>query len=155
MEKSGVKVVIGPIFYESLEKLNTIDNLTFIALTNKISKIPKNIIAFGININSQIDALEKYFKKNEISKTVLLSPKNQFIEQTKAINDSKLEYYKASNFDTDPKKITQEIEKFSKLPIKAQIYINFIEKFVDAKVSTISTSPERKDTILIEDPFNT
>ena len=45
--------------------------------------------------------------------------------------------------------------KFSKLPIKAQIYINFIEKFVDAKVSTISTSPERKDTILIEDPFNT
>ena len=39
--------------------------------------------------------------------------------------------------------------------LKAQNYINFIEEFVEAKVSTISTSPERKDTILIEDPFKT
>ena len=107
LEKIGVRVVIGPVFYESLEKLNTIDNLTFVAFTNKINKIPKNTIAFGININSQIDALKKYFEKNEISKTVLLSPKNQFTEQTQAISDSKLEYYKASNYDTDPKKITQ------------------------------------------------
>ena len=42
---------------------------------------------------------------------------------------------------------------FSDLPIEAQNYIKFIEEFVEAKVSTISTSPERKDTILIEDPF--
>ena len=44
-------------------------------------------------------------------------------------------------------------KKFSDLPINAQKYINFIENFVEAKVSSISTSPERKDTILIEDPF--
>ena len=35
----------------------------------------------------------------------------------------------------------------------AQKYIKFVEKFVEAKVSAISTSPERKDTILLEDPF--
>tara|TARA_B100000586_G_C20084113_1_gene416814 strand:- start:101 stop:682 length:582 start_codon:yes stop_codon:yes gene_type:complete len=45
------------------------------------------------------------------------------------------------------------IKIFSDLPKNAQIYINFIEKFVEAKVSTISTSPERNDTILIENPF--
>ena len=45
------------------------------------------------------------------------------------------------------------IKIFSGLPKNAQIYINFIEKFVEAKVSTISTSPERNDTILIENPF--
>tara|TARA_B100001996_G_scaffold353224_1_gene314436 strand:+ start:58 stop:1350 length:1293 start_codon:yes stop_codon:yes gene_type:complete len=45
------------------------------------------------------------------------------------------------------------IKNFSDLPKNAQIYINFIEKFVEAKVSTISTSPERNDTILIENPF--
>ena len=28
-----------------------------------------------------------------------------------------------------------------------------LEKFVEAKISSISTSPERKDTILIESPF--
>ena len=45
------------------------------------------------------------------------------------------------------------IKKFSNLPKNAQSYINFIEEFVETKVSTISTSPERNDTILIEDPF--
>ena len=45
------------------------------------------------------------------------------------------------------------IKKFSDLPKNAQSYINFIEEFVEAKVSSISTSPERNDTILIENPF--
>ena len=43
--------------------------------------------------------------------------------------------------------------EFSELPKEAQHYINFIEEFIEAKISTISTSPERKDTILILDPF--
>ena len=45
------------------------------------------------------------------------------------------------------------IKSFSDLPLEAQNYIKFIEEFVEAKLSSISTSPERKDTILIEDPF--
>ena len=45
------------------------------------------------------------------------------------------------------------IQSFSELPDNAQKYIKFIEEFVEAKVSTVSTSPERKDTILIQDPF--
>ena len=45
------------------------------------------------------------------------------------------------------------IKNFYDLPKNAQNYINFIEEFVEAKVSSVSTSPERKDTILIEDPF--
>ena len=39
------------------------------------------------------------------------------------------------------------------LPDNAKIYVKEIEKFVGAKISSISTSPERKDTILIEKPF--
>ena len=39
------------------------------------------------------------------------------------------------------------------LPEKAKKYIYALEDFVGAKVSSISTSPEREDTILIEDPF--
>tara|TARA_Y100001970_G_scaffold113513_1_gene141551 strand:- start:5032 stop:6324 length:1293 start_codon:yes stop_codon:yes gene_type:complete len=45
------------------------------------------------------------------------------------------------------------IKKFTELPKEAQLYIKFIEEFVEARVSVISTSPERNDTILIEDPF--
>ena len=32
--------------------------------------------------------------------------------------------------------------------------IGVIEDLVEAKLSSISTSPEREDTILLEDPFN-
>ena len=40
------------------------------------------------------------------------------------------------------------------LPEKAKIYIHALEDFIGAKISSISTSPEREDTILVEDPFS-
>ena len=46
------------------------------------------------------------------------------------------------------------IKNFEKLPEKAKTYILELEKFIGAKVSSISTSPERNDTILIVDPFS-
>ena len=85
LEELGVKIVIGPIFYESLERLDEINNITFISLTNKTQKIPKNTIAFGINIDSQMDALKKYFDEINIAKTLLLSPKSEFVYQSKLI----------------------------------------------------------------------
>ncbi len=48
---------------------------------------------------------------------------------------------------------TKGIKKFKKLPKNAQNYIKGLEKFIETKVASISTSPERKDTILIENPF--
>ena len=113
-EEQGIKVVIGPIFYESLERLGEINNITFISLTNKTQKIPNNTIAFGININSQIDVLKKYFNEIKVSKTLLLSPKTQFINQTEIIKDSKLKLYEVFFYDVSPKKITSEIEKLTK-----------------------------------------
>ena len=40
------------------------------------------------------------------------------------------------------------------LPDNAKKYIYAVEDFIGAKVSSISTSPEREDTILVENPFN-
>ena len=48
---------------------------------------------------------------------------------------------------------TQGIRNIKDLPEKAKSYIYAIEDFIGAKISSISTSPEREDTILIEDPF--
>ena len=39
------------------------------------------------------------------------------------------------------------------LPENAKKYIYAIEDLIKAKISSVSTSPEREDTILIEDPF--
>ena len=51
------------------------------------------------------------------------------------------------------KSSTKGIKNFKDLPENAKKYINELEKFIETKVSSISTSPERNDTILIEDPF--
>ncbi len=49
---------------------------------------------------------------------------------------------------------TQGIKKFEDLPNNAKIYVKAIEEFIETKISSISTSPEREDTILLIDPFN-
>jgi len=114
-EKEGIEIVIGPIFYENLERLEEIKKITFISLTNQTQKIPKNIIAFGINIESQMDALKKYFDKIEVSKTLLLSPKSEFIYQSKSVAEKNvLKFYRTYSYDANPKKITGEIEKITK-----------------------------------------
>ena len=51
-------------------------------------------------------------------------------------------------------KNTKGIKKWDDLPINAQKYISFIKDFCSVKISSISTSPSREDSILIEDPFN-
>ena len=48
---------------------------------------------------------------------------------------------------------TKNKRNFSELPSKAKKYISFIEEFVGIPVTMLSTSPEREDTILFQDPF--
>ncbi len=113
-EEEGIKIVIGPVFYNNLKELDKIDTVTFISLTNKVENLPKNVIAFGINIYSQINVIKEYFDKNKIFKTLLLSPKSKFITQTKIIENSDLKFKKTYFYDVSPKKITGEIEEITK-----------------------------------------
>ena len=48
---------------------------------------------------------------------------------------------------------TNGIKNIKDLPDNAKKYIFAIEDFIGAKISSISTSPEREDTILVENPF--
>ena len=50
-------------------------------------------------------------------------------------------------------KSTQGIKNIEALPENAKNYIYALEDFIGTKVSSISTSPEREDTILLENPF--
>ncbi len=51
------------------------------------------------------------------------------------------------------KKSTKGIKNIDDLPKNAKNYIFAVEDFIGTKIASISTSPERKDTILIENPF--
>ena len=81
-----------------------------------------------------------------------------------SLNGKKLDYLPAASedqFNVKPiyktfkgwKSKTKGIRNIKDLPDEAKKYIFALEDFIGAKVSTISTSPEREDTILIEDPF--
>ena len=80
------------------------------------------------------------------------------------VNGKKLDYLPAASedqFNIKPiyksfpgwKSKTQGIRNFKDLPDNARKYIHALEDFTEAKISSISTSPERDDTILVEDPF--
>ena len=81
------------------------------------------------------------------------------------LNGKKIEYFPAATEDqfnikpiykTFPgwRSKTQGIRNLKDLPDKALRYIHALEDFIGARISSISTSPERDDTILVEDPFN-
>ena len=48
---------------------------------------------------------------------------------------------------------TKGIKKWKDLPKNAQRYVNFIKNYCGVRISSISTSPKREDTILLENPF--
>jgi len=50
-------------------------------------------------------------------------------------------------------KNTAGIKKWEELPENARKYISFIKDYCGVKISSISTSPKREDTILLENPF--
>ena len=50
-------------------------------------------------------------------------------------------------------KNTKGIKKWNKLPKNAQKYIKFIKNYCGVTISSISTSPKREDTILLDNPF--
>ena len=52
------------------------------------------------------------------------------------------------------KSSTKGIKNIDDLPENAKKYIYAVEDFIGAKISSISTSPEREDTILLENPFD-
>ncbi len=121
LKDMGIKVVIGPIFYESLIYLEEVPEVTFLSLTNKTVNLPSNVISAGINATSQLNTIKKFIENNEIKKTIFLTPKLDYeIEIKKAIKQSKLKINKHYIYDIEPTKLTAQIEKITNYKIRKQ-----------------------------------
>ena len=121
LKEMGVKIVIGPIFHESLAYLDEMKDLTFLSLTNKNLKLPKNVISAGINSTSQLNAIKKFIKQNNIKKTIFLTPIQDYeFEVKKGIKNSKIKIYKNYDYNTDPTKLTEQIEEITNYKIRKQ-----------------------------------
>ena len=121
LANAGVKIIIGPVFNESLIYLDKLNEITFLALTNKNNNFSKNIINAGINATSQLNAIDKFIKLNKIEKTIFLTPDVSFKNEIKeAISNSKIKILENYIYDTDPTKLTQQIEKITRYEVRKQ-----------------------------------
>ncbi len=121
LKNIGVKIIIGPVFYKSLNYLDEIKDITFVSLTNKTNNLPENIISGGVNATSQLNAIKKFIELNEIKKTIFLTPRLDYENEIKdAIKESKIKIKKHYIYDTEPTKLTAQIEKITNYKIRKQ-----------------------------------
>ena len=121
LREMGVRIVIGPIFYESLAYLDEMKDLTFLSLTNKTLNLPKNVISAGINSTSQLNTIKKFLKINNIERTIFLTPLQDYeFEVKNGIKNSKIKIFKDYVYNTDPTKLTSQIEKITNYKIRKQ-----------------------------------
>ncbi|MDC2995929.1 ABC transporter substrate-binding protein [Candidatus Pelagibacter sp.] len=117
----GVRIFIGPVFNKNLKGLEKFKDAYFLSLTNKILNNPKNVISAGINARSQFNAIKKYQKLNELEKTLVLIPKKDYKEEIEhAIKETRLKAKKVFYYDTEPTKLTKQIEKVTRYRIRKQ-----------------------------------
>ena len=99
---------------------------------------------------TKLDVLDEL---DEIKMCIAYELKGKKIDYLPAAVDDQIDVKPIFKTFKGWKSSTKGIKKFSDLPSNAKIYISELEKFIQSKISSISTSPERNDTILIEDPF--
>ena len=103
--------MIGPIDNEDFDQVSKFNDMVFISLSNINPKFQNNIISIGISLESQLQALTNFIKKQKKNKTVILLPNNNytnFIE--KKLDNLNLKNFKIFKYSPDPKILTGEIE---------------------------------------------
>ena len=121
LSKLGIKIIIGPVFNKNLIHLDKLTEVTFLSLTNKNDNVSKNIINAGINATSQLNAIKKFLKMNKLKKTIFLTPDLDYKNEIKiAISNSKIKIIDNYIYNTDPTKLTQQIEKITRYKIRKQ-----------------------------------
>ena len=147
----GTKIVIGPIFNSSTKFLINLPEVTFLSFTNKLINNKSNVISTGVNAVSQIDAIKKFQEINNLERTFFLVPNNDFkLEIENAISKTKIKLKDKFIYDSDPTKLTAQIEKITRYPQRKQNLIDEIkrlEKSNDPNKEVKIEKLEKKDTL--------
>ena len=129
LKDSGIKIVIGPLFNESLLYLNELDGMIFLSLSNKVLKIPNNVISAGINAESQVNTIKKFQKEFNIKRTIFLIPETDYKPEIEnAIKQTKIKLKDKFIYNTDPTILTSQIEKLTRYPQRKQNLLDEIER---------------------------
>jgi len=111
IKANDIKVIIGPITNDEFEIVRKHNELIFISPSNINPEFSSNIISIGISLESQLSALINFIKKQKKTKTIIMYPKNQYLnlieEQLKKLN---LTGTKTFTYSPNPEVLTGEIE---------------------------------------------
>ena len=141
LKQMGIKVVIGPVFYESISYLDEIKEITFLSLTNKTLDLPKNVISAGINSTSQFNTIKKFIENNKIKRSIFLTPIQDYeFEVKKGIKESRIKVFKGYDYNTEPTKLTKQIEEITNYKVRKQ---NLEDEILRLKSSN-DTNKEKK-----------
>ena len=141
----GIKIVIGPVFYKNLEYLNKFEEITFLSLTNKTLSLHSNVISSGVNTTSQLNTIKKFIDMNDINKTIFLTPKLDYENEIKkGIKQSKIKIQKHYIYDTEPTKLTKQIEKITNYKIRKQ---NLADEIKRIENSDLPNKEKRIETL--------
>ena len=151
LHKMGVKIVIGPVFNKNLIHLKEINDMIFLSLTNKIINNSNNIISAGINSTSQFNTISKFQKINNLKKTIILIPKENYKEEIEeGIKHSKIQSKRIYYYDSEPTKLTKQIEKITKYKIRKNNLKREIKKLENSNEANKERKIEnlkKRDTI--------
>ena len=151
LAKLDIKIIIGPVFNENLIYLNELTGITFLSLTNKNDNFSKNIINAGINATSQLNTIKKFLELNEVKKTIFLTPDLNYKNEIKnAISASKIKIIKNYTYNTDPTKLTKQIEKITRYDVRKQNLkdeIVRLEKSDQSNKERLIEKLKKKDTL--------
>ena len=125
----GINIVIGPIFYKNLTFLEEVEDIIFLSLTNKTIDLPKNVISSGVNATSQLNTIKKFISLREMKKTIFLTPKLDYVSEIKkGIKSSKIKVSKHYIYETEPTKLTSQIEKITSYKKRKQNLLDEIKR---------------------------
>ncbi len=151
LHDQGVRIVIGPVFNESVKYLDELEDMTFISLTNKIHGNPSNVISAGVNAISQINTIKKFKKLNNLERSIFLIPKKYYKKEIDlAINKTKIKLKDKFYYDSDPTLLTAQIEKLTRyaqrkknLEDEIERLENSLDKNKEKKIENL----KKKDTL--------
>ncbi|MDB9802546.1 ABC transporter substrate-binding protein [Pelagibacteraceae bacterium] len=111
LKSSGVKIIIGPTTYEEFDQVKKYNDLVFISPSNISPEFSDNILSIGVSLESQLMALTEFIKKQKKSKTIIMYPKNQYLELIeKKLKKLNLKDIKTFTYSSNPEVLTGEIE---------------------------------------------
>ena len=103
--------MIGPLNFDDFSEVKKYSDITFISPSNISPSFNNNIISVGISLESQLNALINFIKKQKKTKTVIMYPENKYTNLIeKKLRKLNLSSYRKFKYSPNPEVLTGEIE---------------------------------------------